>query len=69
MTLPPAVPAEPKRGIPRIPFRPAEGDRVEKKFAFALASALSRAPERGRQQVTRRGVIPGLTFWLIQDVR
>lgn len=70
MTLPPTVPVEPKRGIPKIPYRPNEGDRVEKKFSFALASALSRVPERGRQQVTRKiGAANGRIYWAVQDVR
>lgn len=73
MTLPPAVPAEPKRGIPQVPYDHKEGDRVERRFAYAIASALSRAPVRGRQQVTRfrfdRISATDRPVWLIQDVR
>lgn len=69
MTLPPPVPAEPKRGIPKIPLDLTQGDSVEKRFPFALARAMSRAPERGRQQITRRSFGYGLTYWAIQDVR
>lgn len=70
MSLPPPVPAEKKRGIPKLPFSPDEGDRAEVRYPFALARALSRVPARGRQQVTRRlGPANGRPYWLIQDVR